>query len=152
MRQITVKRAGDFYRPPPGMRPDAWDHMPAAERVWRWYETQVQRRVTPPEGMLLGESIYARINHSRWVADCKCGSAQVVTPLDPRFACPECGYGWAQLLFPASPDAAEAEVAERPPHERNWWADADPSWDRPSRPPGRDPRPRPELPTKDGGR
>ncbi|MFD7093402.1 hypothetical protein [Streptomyces xanthophaeus] len=151
MRQIPIKRAADFYQPPPGMRPDAWDQVPAAERVWRWYEIQVHRRVTPPEGILLGASIHARINHSRWVADCVCGSAQVVTPTDPRFACPECGYGWAQLVFPASPEDAEAEVADRLPTERNWWAASDPSWDKRAQPP-RDPKAPPERLTKGGGR
>ncbi|OLZ72577.1 hypothetical protein AVW11_04075 [Streptomyces amritsarensis] len=153
MKQIPVLRAELFYLPPPGKKPDAWAGVPPAELVWRWYEHKAQRRVRPPEGMLLGQSIHARINHGRWVADCVCGSAQVVTPADPRFACPECGYGWARVLFPPKPAAAEAEVADRAPHERNWWADDDPSWDRPAkheraaekapRPIPGDPRPQP---------
>lgn len=142
-RDTPVRRAADFYTPPPSQRPDAWDSVPSAERVWRWYEQQMQRRVTPPAGVLLGADIYARINHNRWVADCVCGSAQVVTPDDPRFACPECGYGWVQVTFPPSPAAAEAEVSALPPHERNWWhADDTVSRD----------RPRPPAPEKDPGR
>lgn len=152
MREIPVRRAQDFYTPPPSKRPDAWDAVPPAERVWHWYEQQMQRRVVPPAGVLIGASIYARINHGRWVADCPCGSAQVVTPDDPRFACPECGYGWAQLVFPAQPAAAEAEVSGRLPHERNWWhADDKESRDRPSLPrPGKDPGPGPEEPAPEG--
>ncbi|MEU6294816.1 hypothetical protein [Streptomyces erythrochromogenes] len=155
MKDIRVQRAEAFYRPPPAMPSTAWDHVPPAERVWRWYENTAQRRLQPPSGVLLGEKIYARINHGRWVADCVCGSAQIVTPTDPRFACPECGYGWAQVLFPASPDAAEAEVSARAPHERNWWNDADrKAWDRPKadepepeKEPGRGPAdPRPQEP------
>ncbi|MFE5675115.1 hypothetical protein ACFQ7B_07505 [Streptomyces erythrochromogenes] len=149
LQDTAVRRAQHFYAPPPGQRPDAWDLVPPAERVWRWYEQQMQRRVTPPAGVLLGASIYARINHGRWVADCPCGSAQVVTPDDPRFACPECGYGWARLEFPASPAAAEAEVSAKAPHERNWWHDQDHSaWDRTRQPPpekdrGQPPEPEP---------
>ncbi|MFD9515953.1 hypothetical protein [Streptomyces sp. NPDC059979] len=141
MKHIATQRAEAFYRPPATMPGTAWDHVPPAERVWRWYENRAQRRLAPPAGILLGEKIYARINHNRWVADCVCGSAQVVTPTDPRFACPECGYGWAQILFPASPEAAEEAVSARAPHERNWWHDDDKSWD----------RPRPTLPEKGPG-
>ncbi|WP_030764724.1 hypothetical protein [Streptomyces sp. NRRL F-2664] len=143
IKDTPVRRAQHFYTPSPDQRPDAWDLVPPAERAWRWYEQQVQRRVTPPAGMLLGAGIYARINHGRWVADCPCGSAQVVTPDDPRFACPECGYGWARLIFPAQPAAAEEEVSARPPHERNWWhADDETAWD----------RRRPPVPDKGAGR
>ena len=125
MREIPVRRAQHFYTPPPSQRADAWDLVPAAERVWHWYEQQMQRRVRAPHGMLIGADTFARINHGRWVADCVCGSAQVVTPDDPRFACPECGWGWARIIFPDQPAAAEAAVAERAPHERNWWHDDD---------------------------
>lgn len=151
-----VRRAQHFYTPPPSQHPDTWDAVPAAERVWRWYEQQMQRRVAPPPGVLIGASLYARINHGRWVADCVCGSAQVVSPDDPRFACPECGYGWAQITFPDKPAAAEAEVSARPPHERNWWhADDKSAWDRPRPPtpekdPGPPPDPTPEEPKPDG--
>lgn len=155
MKEIPVQRAESFYRPPPTLPGGAWDHVPPAERVWRWYENTAQRRLNPPSGILLGERVYARINHGRWVADCVCGSAQIVTPADPRFACPECGYGWAQIQFPARPEAAEAEVSAKAPHERNWWnADDLKAWDRPGPPPpepekmpGRGPAdPRPQEP------
>ncbi|MFB6512122.1 hypothetical protein ACFCW4_02525 [Streptomyces virginiae] len=146
MREIPVQRAEQFYRPPPRLASDAWDHVPPAERVWRWYEHQAQRRLTVPSGMLLGKQVFARINHGRWVADCTCGSAQIVTPADPRFACPECGYGWVQVVFPKDPAAAEKAVTELVPAERNWWQAADTSWDRPPQPdeatrPQRQPRP-----------
>ncbi|WP_328739869.1 hypothetical protein OHA91_22740 [Streptomyces erythrochromogenes] len=154
MKEIPTQRAESFYRPSPALPAGAWDRVPPAERVWRWYENTAQRRLTPPAGVLLGERIYARINHNRWVADCVCGSAQIVTPTDPRFACPECGYGWVQITFPANPEAAEAEVSARAPHERNWWHADDKAWDRPGPPapepekePGRGPAdPTPEEP------
>lgn len=124
---ISVVRAEAFYTPPPQLPPTEWDPVPAAERVWRWVEYRLQRRATPPTGVLLGEQVWARINHNRWVADCVCGSAQIVTPADPRFACTECGWGWVQVTFPEDSAAAEAAVEAEPPHQRNWVNPQDPS-------------------------
>lgn len=132
---IAVVRAETFYLPPPQEPATAWDLVAPAERVFRWVELRQQRRLLPPDGFVLGQQIYARINHNRWVADCPCGSAQVVSPADPRLACTECGAGWFRLVFPDCPAAVEAAVADQLPHERNWWADDDPSWDRPVEPP-----------------
>lgn len=123
---ITVVRAEDFYLPPPELPPDSWALVQPAERVWRWVEYKQQRRVTPPEGFLIGVQLWARINHNRWLVDCPCGSAQVVTPADPRFACTECGYGWVALVFPADPAAVEAAIEGALPHERNWVSDEAP--------------------------
>jgi len=138
---IPVQRAETFYLPPHSLPPNAWDLVPVAERVLRWYELRQHRRVAVPAGVLLGQSQYARINHNRWVADCPCGSAQVVSPTDPRMCCPECGAGWLTVIFPPDPAAAEAAVADLLPSERNWWNPDDPDpWDRPTQPvplPGR---------------
>lgn len=129
---IPVQRAETFYLPPPSLLPHAWDLVAPAERVWRWYELRQQRRLVVPAGMLIGQRTYARINHNRWVADCVCRSAQTVTPADPRLACPECGYGWVTVVFPADVAAAETAVAAEVPAERNWWNPEDPdAWDRP---------------------
>lgn len=128
---IPIVRAEAFYLPP-AQSSDDWQLVPPAERVFRWVELRQQRRLEPPSGYILGHRIYARINHGRWVADCPCGSAQVVTPADPRMACTECGAGWFRLIFPEDPEAAEVEVAEDLPHERNWWHPDDPSLDRPT--------------------
>lgn len=138
--QIPVQRAETFYTPPPSMPPDAWDLVPPAERVLRWWEIRHQRRVPVPSGILLGQSQYARINHNRWVADCPCGSAQAVSPDDPRMACPECGAGWLTVIFPADVAAAEAAVADELPSLRNWWnPDDETAWDRPPSDPVPDP-------------
>lgn len=132
---IPVARAETYYLPPPGRgRGDEWALVPAAERVWRWAEQRQQRRLVPPDGFIIGQQQYARINHGRWVADCPCGSAQVVTPADPRMACTECGLGWIRLVFPEDPAAAEAAVADDLPHERNWWHPDDPHWSHRSEP------------------
>lgn len=132
---IPVLRAETFYLPPPQLPADAWDLVAPAERVFRWYEYRVQRRVTPPDGFIIGQRVWARINHNRWVADCPCGSAQVVTPADPRTACTECGLGWLIVVFPEAVAAIEASLADRLPDQRNWWhPDDTTAWDRPPEP------------------
>ncbi|MDX2520598.1 MULTISPECIES: hypothetical protein [Streptomyces] len=123
---IAVVRAEAFYLPSHPQRPDAWALVAPAELVFRWYEERVQRRVRPPDGFVIGQKTYARINHNRWLADCPCGSAQVVSPADPRMACTECGYGWIVLVFPEDVTDVEASVANDLPHLRNWWHPGDP--------------------------
>jgi hypothetical protein len=124
---IAVVRAETFYTPPPGMDPTAWDDVPPAERVFRWYESRVGRRVTPPDGTV-DDTYWARINQNRWIADCSsCGSAQVVSPADPRYACTECGWGWGTIVFPADVAAVEASLMSQKPYLRNWWNPDDPA-------------------------
>ncbi|MFE9098484.1 hypothetical protein [Streptomyces sp. NPDC007264] len=123
---VAVVRAETFYLPAPPQPPDLWAGVPAAERVWRWYEARMGRRVVPPAGQV-DSTYWARINQNRWVGDCVCGSAQVVSPTDPRYACTECGWGWATLVFPPDPAAVEAALADLPPRLRNWWNDLDPN-------------------------
>jgi hypothetical protein len=116
-----VVRAPDFYTPPPALPTGAWQGVPPAERVIVWFEHKQQRRLPRPTATLLGEDRWARIDAGRWVADCPCGSAQVVDPADPRMFCVECLTGWYQLRFPDDTAAAEQEVADRPAHARFWW-------------------------------
>ncbi|MGW3024838.1 hypothetical protein [Streptomyces sp. NPDC001221] len=123
---IAVVRAETFYLPPPGTDPHAWDDVPPAERVFSWYEARVGRRVIPPADPV-DDTYYARINQNRWIADCLCGSAQVVSPADPRYACTECGWGWCALIFPADVAAVEGSLASEKPFLRNWWNDLDPA-------------------------
>lgn len=123
-----IIRAEGFYLPPPHLPPNEWDLVPPALRAVRWYEEKQQRRLPVEDGVLLGEQLYAQINHSRWVAMCTCGSAQIVTPTDPRMWCVECGTGWWQVTFPADVDAVEQTLVELPVAERNWWATADPEF------------------------
>ncbi|MET9517043.1 hypothetical protein [Streptomyces sp. NPDC002994] len=122
---IAVVRAETFYLPPPTQPRDAWDHLPAAERVFRWIEYRMQRRVVPPEGTV-DQAYYARINGNRWVADCICGSAQVTSPTDTRYACTECGWGWCALIFPEDVASVEASLMPLAPHLRHWWHADDP--------------------------
>jgi hypothetical protein len=124
---IPVVRAEEFYKPPPNLRPDAWQLVPPAELVFHWVSHRLRRTTTAPQGFAIGQLRFARINHNRWVADCPCGSAQVVSPADQRMACTECGLGWMTLTFPESPDAVEESLDPLLPHERNWWHDEDPA-------------------------
>ncbi|EGX60087.1 hypothetical protein SZN_09201 [Streptomyces zinciresistens K42] len=138
---IPVVRAETFYLPPPTQPRDAWADVPAAALVWRWIEYRMGRRAVPPEDTV-DEVCYARINQNRWLADCSsCGSAQVVSPADPRYACTECTWGWCTLAFPADVPAVEAGLLGLKPGLRNWWHPDDPrNPDRPL-PPGPDPGP-----------
>lgn len=140
-------RAEDFYLPPPHLPADEWANVPAAERVFLWVSHRLQRSTTPPAGFVIGQLGFARINHNRWIADCPCGSAQVVSPTDQRMACTECGLGWRTLTFPADPAAVEASLADLLPHQKHWWHDEDP--DRPSPPP--EPTPEEQQPPVEGG-
>lgn len=138
---IAVVRAETFYVPPPGQPADLWAGTPAALLVWRWYELRMGRRVFPPaDADTTGETYYARINQNRWLADCSCGSAAIVSPADPRFACTQCGWGWCALVFPADVAAVEASLMGLKPALRNWWHPDDPN--NPDRPPV-DPAPEP---------
>ncbi|MFD8845492.1 hypothetical protein [Streptomyces pseudogriseolus] len=137
---IAVQRAETIYTPPPSQPRDAWADVPPAELVWRWYETRMGRRVSPPEETV-DESYYARINQNRWIADCtSCGSAAAVSPADPRYACTECQWGWCALIFPENVAAVEESLMGLKPGMRNWWHPDDPSWpDRPQPPVTPDP-------------
>lgn len=174
MQVLVVRRAEDVYAPPPGEAPDAWDLVPPAERIIRVMEQMSQRAWPRPGPEVVGQ-ILARIDAGRWTAQCPaCGSAQAVTPADPRMWCVECQPDtWIGVRFPENPEAAEATVADKPAAGRFWWADDDPeAWTRPpaspppeptekmrrvqeqqdSRPPDPAPEePSAEEPTEEGG-
>src|SRR3546814_6130214 len=92
------------------MAPDAWDAVPAAELALRWTEVHAQRRLPDIPRTTQSEPLYARIDAGRWIAECPCGSAHVVSPTDPHMLCTVCLDSWHPLIFPADPEAAEAEV------------------------------------------
>jgi hypothetical protein len=122
---MTILRAEAFYLPPPYLAANAWAQDPPAMRAIRWYEERAGRRIATDPASAAG-SVYAQINHGRWVANCSCMSAQVVTPADPRMWCPECGLGWWQIVFPADVAAVEQSLGGLPIAEQNWWALDDP--------------------------
>lgn len=123
---IPVLRAETFYTPPPRLPADAWVTVPPAELVFRYMEHRVGRRLVPPVDTA-AQMYWARINHNRWLADCICGSAAMVSPADPRFACTSCGWGWCELRFPEDVAAVEAALVDVPPNLRNWWHTDDPA-------------------------
>lgn len=127
-----VRRAEDFYIPPPQLPADAWNLLAPAERVIAYMERVNQRRYPKPEGMLPEPALIARIDAGRWVAQCPhCLSAQVVTPDDPRMWCVDCmPDGWFRVRFPDDPTAVEATVEALPARARFWWADDDTAWNR----------------------
>ncbi|MBD0707399.1 MULTISPECIES: hypothetical protein [unclassified Streptomyces] len=115
-----IVRSETFYFPPPYLEPDAWAAEPPAMLVVRWYEERAGRRIRTDPAAVAGEQ-GAQINHGRWVADCTaCGSAQIVTPTDPRMWCVECGTGWWQLRFPTDVAAIEAALDGLPVAAQNW--------------------------------
>lgn len=133
-----VRRAEDFYTPPPQMRSDAWDGIPPAERVIAFMERVTQRQIPRPEAVLPDFVLIARVDAGRWVAQCPiCASAQVVSPDDPRMWCVDCQPdGWFEVRFPDAPAAIEEEMAKEPLGDRFWWADDDTAaWNKPPPPP-----------------
>lgn len=142
---IAVVRAETFYLPPPPLPRDAWADVPGAELIYRWVEARMGRRVPLPDSTLDDEPpVYARVNQNRWLADCVCGSAAIVSPVDPRWGCTECGYGWVAMVVPTADEIAVIEaslILIAKPHLRNWWNPLDPNNpDRPPEPPA-DPGP-----------
>ncbi|WP_328860882.1 hypothetical protein [Streptomyces sp. NBC_00306] len=127
-RRRAVRRAEDFYVPPPQMRDDAWDGLRPAERVIAYMERVTQRSWPRPKGQS-GVTLIARIDAGRWVVQCPdCDSAQVVSPEDTRFWCVTCQPdAWTRVRFPADPAAVEESVASKPARDRFWWADDDTS-------------------------
>jgi len=119
-----VVRAEDFYS-----RPHMPADMPVAERVLDYWERHNRVQLPRPDQTDVLRPVLAYVNHGRWVADCDCNSAQVVSPADPRFLCPECvnavsGGRWRPVLFPADPAEIEATFDEATPDRQiNWHPD-----------------------------
>lgn len=128
MPRLAVIRAEDFYLPPPHLPADAWDDVPPAERALRWHEIHAQRRLPVIPREQTAEPLYPRIDAGRWVAECECRSAHVVTPADPWMLCPTCLDGWHPLIFPDDVTEAEADVADLPRRDQYWYHPADLRW------------------------
>ena len=134
---IAVVRAETYYLPPRPLPADAWANVPGAELIYQWLEYRTGRRATPPADTLTDvPPVYARIDQNRWLGDCVCGAAAIVSPADPRYSCTECGYGWVLLVLPAAEEIAaiEADLVQIPqPHLRYWWNPDDPNPANPTR-------------------
>ena len=63
--------------------------------------------------------VYARINHDRWLADCPCNGAELVTP-GHTMLCGSCGAEH-EVVFPKNARKIEAVLEQRGhPSQRNW--------------------------------
>jgi hypothetical protein len=69
--------------------------------------------------------VTARVDHGRWIGDCPfCPSAQLVSPSDPRFFCPDCkndGRGFVKVVFPRQLESIEAALEKRPAAATRHW-------------------------------
>lgn len=145
---VPVVRAETYYLPPPprrGQPAQDWSQVPGAELVYLWLNYRMNRRMVPPEDFVLDAlPVYARINQNRWLGDCPdCGNAAIVSVLDLRFGCTECGRDWVELIAPEDVAAVEEEMLAIPqPTYRNWWHPDDPN--NPDAPEP-DPEPAPEA-------
>ncbi|MEU0691557.1 hypothetical protein [Streptomyces uncialis] len=137
---IAVVRAETYYTPPHTMPRDAWAGVPGAELVYRWIVYRLGRRPPLPDGPVPDvPPVYARVDHNRWLAECVCGSAAVVSPVDPRWGCTECGYGWITMILPSAEEVPVIEAALMAipqPHLRMWWHPDDPANPNPPVPAG----------------
>lgn len=80
----------------------------------------LRRDVEPfvPESTAVGEHVGALVNDGRWLVQCRCGSAQLVDPNEPRFFCVEClndhvGGQWVAVRFPGDTGAIEEALEQR---------------------------------------
>ena len=126
-----VIRAETFYTPPPHLDPDIWNDVAPAELVIVWFEQRAGRRIPRPTETLDAPERFARIDAGRWLADCTCGSAQIISPTDPRFYCVVCYLGWIALAVPEDIEAAENMVNQLPTRDQWWWHPEDPTRPRP---------------------
>ncbi len=90
------------------------------------YEDDRQRRRVEHAVARLGLAehdigqVAAYVNHSRWVADCPCGGAELVSR-HRDFLCGSCG-GQGTVQWPRPRKQIEAALLERPVEgTRNWW-------------------------------
>lgn len=70
-----------------------------------------------------GVSVQARIWQGIWIADCECGGAEFVDPLEPTFFCWGCGNrenggSCRPVEFPEHREEIEAKILERPVQKR----------------------------------
>lgn len=109
--------------------------IPLCEWAYRLHPPQFIDRMIPDltaRGQMSDATTVARVEDGRWIAECPfCASAQVVSPLDPRYLCagPDgCANAnvrgaYASVIFPSEKtrDQLEAVLLERPDRlTRNW--------------------------------
>lgn len=106
---------------------DALIHLPnGAVHVVKggfWHRSDVE----PPTHNRAHSSLEfaAFVNDGRWVVQCPCGGAQLVSPDDPRFYCVDCagerhGSKWVPVVFPREHTAISDALAARPRDKQRW--------------------------------
>ncbi|WP_406420058.1 hypothetical protein [Streptomyces sp. NBC_00842] len=124
-----IVRAETYYLPPPARRGQPaqdWSQVPGAELVYRWVEYRLGWRVPVPTEFVPDDpGVYARIDDGRWLTECTCGAAWIVSVIDPRFGCAQCRRAWVPLIVPDDTAAAEAEALAL--DHRFWWHPDDPA-------------------------
>jgi hypothetical protein len=82
----------------------------------------------PPSDLARDAAVVAFVNDGRWLAECPCGAAQLVSQSDRRYFCVDCmnqyaGGRWVRVAWPddVTVEAIEALLVRRPfPDTRNW--------------------------------
>lgn len=100
----------------------AWPRHPRAPR-----HSLVGLPKSVPTSIAPSPTVFARVNHGRWIADCPfCAGAELVDPIDPRFFCMSCdndskGGRWLRVTFPVNLQEIEAILESRPSDTfKNW--------------------------------
>ena len=78
-----------------------------------------------PGGVALGQHATARVDHGRWIVDCRCGGARLGKP-GRFFWCTDCGNALAgglqlEVVWPADVDAIEQALAGRLVENQHWF-------------------------------
>lgn len=98
--------------------------------MWQLYEIQTISRalrrvgLSPPQGIILEEPVYAIVNHGRWTARCECGGAEYVWE-ERKFMCQSCfnakhKHQYRRVVMPKQRKDIERLLESRPVPNRNW--------------------------------
>lgn len=93
------------------------------ERIIGWASRSGYKFV---EDRVAGNPVHARIDYGRWIADCECGGAEMVDPVEPIFFCCACGNrvtsGRARkVIFPKDRTKIEDGIMKNnDPAWQNW--------------------------------
>lgn len=75
-----------------------------------------QRGLKPQEA---DGQVYAYANHGRWVADCPCGGAELVTE-GQTMLCGSCA-DVREVVWPENAEVIETILSDRPRPNQNWY-------------------------------
>lgn len=101
------------------VRHEDWQPESLVEFIARRYMNHGFGRLPPIDADHIQGTVRARISAGRWIADCSCNSAMIVSTETPYFICPECGNAhndgrWRRVIFPSNRAAIETVLLKRP--------------------------------------